>query len=283
MKYETDAPASTSHTNLEFHPLADVFPLMVGEEFAELVADIKANGLRQQIVLHEGKIIDGRNRYRACIEAGVEPAVIVGDDWINDPAAYVISANIHPRHLTAEQKRDLIIKCADWTKSDRAIAADFDTNKNTVGRARKEIERKATVPTGTVGKRVGKDGKARKQPAKRDLEKERRARAVRKLQGRDGLPSAEEITNADDDKLEEIFSAQAMIDRLREDLRTAEIKIVALESENAELEGENAALRGKLEAAQAATTEGKPATAPKKRGRPKGSKNKPKMPTRRAA
>jgi ParB-like chromosome segregation protein Spo0J len=143
---------------------------MSGEEYEALVADIKKNGLLGVIVLHEGMILDGRHRYRACLEAGVEPHFV---DYLstshgqrfNDPAACVLSANIHRRHLDAEGKRDAILKFADWSKSDRAIAAEMKSNKNTIGRLRKKAEQKATVPVGTVKKRTGKDGKARKQPA----------------------------------------------------------------------------------------------------------------------
>jgi hypothetical protein len=83
---------------LEFHPLAEVFPLMEGSEFDAFVADIKANGLREPILLYDGKILDGRNRARACAEAGIAARVSehhAGCAHIGDPAAYVISVNIH--------------------------------------------------------------------------------------------------------------------------------------------------------------------------------------------
>src|SRR6476620_1526288 len=56
-----------------FHPLANLFPLMEGREFEELVADIKANGLHGCTVVLDDQILDGRNRYRACIAAGEQP------------------------------------------------------------------------------------------------------------------------------------------------------------------------------------------------------------------
>jgi hypothetical protein len=75
LKYDTDGAA-------QFHALAELFPPLGGDEFNALVADIRAHGLRQRIVLHEGAILGGRNRYRACIEAGIEPQfeVFNGDD-----------------------------------------------------------------------------------------------------------------------------------------------------------------------------------------------------------
>ena len=51
--------------NYEYHELANLFPLMDESQYSDLVADIKENGLVESIVLHEGKILDGRNRYKS--------------------------------------------------------------------------------------------------------------------------------------------------------------------------------------------------------------------------
>src|SRR5882757_7939226 len=67
--------AVTDYGPYEVHPLATAFPLIEGGEFALLVKDISENGLARPILLSadESMIIDGRNRYRACEAAQVDP------------------------------------------------------------------------------------------------------------------------------------------------------------------------------------------------------------------
>lgn len=84
------------------HPIADIFPLMSEPELKDLAEDIKANGLREPITIFEGKILDGRNRFRACEMVGVKPRM---EEFRNgSPTAFVISLNLQRRHLTDSQK-----------------------------------------------------------------------------------------------------------------------------------------------------------------------------------
>lgn len=81
---------------------ADVFPMMADDELRELAEDIRENGVREPIVIANGELIDGRNRRAACKIAGVTPPTreLNGED----PTAYVLSANIHRRHMTKGQR-----------------------------------------------------------------------------------------------------------------------------------------------------------------------------------
>jgi N6-adenosine-specific RNA methylase IME4/ParB-like chromosome segregation protein Spo0J len=88
--------------NYEYHELANLFPLMDESQYSDLVADIKENGLLESIVLHEGKILDGRNRYNACNDAGVEPNFVEYEG--EDALSYVISLNLNRRHLNESQR-----------------------------------------------------------------------------------------------------------------------------------------------------------------------------------
>lgn len=86
----------------EIHPLAHLLPEMREAEFAELREDIAANGLHEAITLYEGKVLDGRHRYRACSELGVWPTFTSYEG--DAPAAYVLSLNVKRRQLSQSQK-----------------------------------------------------------------------------------------------------------------------------------------------------------------------------------
>jgi hypothetical protein len=153
-----------AHDRYEYHPLAEMFPLLRGAEFDDLVEDIRRHGLREPIILFEEKVIDGRNRERACIKADRKPEyreMTFGDHAA--ALAYVVSKNIKRRHLTPEQKRDLIEKLlkADPGQSDRQIAKTVKADNKTVAAVRKEAEAREEIPH--VPKRT--DSRGRSQPA----------------------------------------------------------------------------------------------------------------------
>lgn len=87
----------------EFHPWANTFPMLDEDELRELADDIARHGLRHPILLADGKIADGRNRYRACQIAGVEPrfAQWDGNGSLLDA---IVSDNLKRRHLDAAQR-----------------------------------------------------------------------------------------------------------------------------------------------------------------------------------
>ena len=85
------------------HPAASVFPLNPPAPQRALEGSIAATGLLHPIVLLGEEILDGRNRLRACLAIGVDPAFQqVGEDV--DPVDYVLRANLHRRHLTGSQR-----------------------------------------------------------------------------------------------------------------------------------------------------------------------------------
>jgi hypothetical protein len=181
---------------LPVHPAAELFPLMSEGELRELAADIKKNGLRERVKYDYDEerqvhyLLDGRNRLDALelldrdLFPGKEdnpgdrnyPEWFEGDGKIfeqaycDDPVAHVISANIHRRHLTSDQKRELIAKLLklDPEKSDRAIAATVKVDNKTVAKERREMESREDIPH--VARRT--DTKGRNQPARKNKDKQ---------------------------------------------------------------------------------------------------------------
>ncbi len=132
----------------EFHPAADLFPMMSDEELDALGEDMFANGQREPIALFNGLILDGRNRYRACILKGIEPKF--RSELPADPYTFVASANLHRRHLDESQRAMIAAKLAtlrdgerkagspqgEAAKTQEEAASMLDVGKRSVERAR---------------------------------------------------------------------------------------------------------------------------------------------------
>lgn len=110
-------------TKFEDHPIAEIFPIMGEDEIQALAADIKKNGCRQEILIHEDKILDGRNRYRACKIAGVDPVFrrFTG----KDPLQFVLSLNLHRRHLDTSQRAMVAAKISNLEKGNFSKSANL--------------------------------------------------------------------------------------------------------------------------------------------------------------
>lgn len=102
----------------ELHPLCTLFPRLGAAEFDQLVADIKANGLREPITLCSGMILDGGNRYSACLAASIEPRFVPfgGTNLVE----FVLSMNLRRRHLTVGQQAAIVAIAQDWAKAQPA-------------------------------------------------------------------------------------------------------------------------------------------------------------------
>jgi ParB family chromosome partitioning protein len=175
--------AAIGNNMLQRHPLSAAFGDIPKDEFDQLVADIRKNGLIWPIVYiqddrGEKMILDGWHRYRACLEAGVKPR-LEPFDFVVEPAdeqsgrkvteaEFVVAANGHRRHLTREQKQKIVFELlkAKPEASDRAIAGLAKVDHKTVGAVRREAQATGKIPQFTS--RTGRDGKVRAAPKAAD-------------------------------------------------------------------------------------------------------------------
>jgi hypothetical protein len=203
----TPAPAPTPwRDSLKVHPAANRIPLATAEERRVLDGDLRRCGQKVPVVLVRvaggpPQLVDGRHRLDLQEGAGVQVVNVAGNVLVphqiidvaddKEAEALSLSLNAHRRHLKLEQRRQLI---RDQLKenprqSDRQIAEKVKASPTTVGKERTKME--ATVHSGQLPKRVGRDGKARKQPTAR-----KKAAAVAKA------PTGEVRSNGGDPKLE---------------------------------------------------------------------------------
>ncbi|HEX6970238.1 MAG TPA: DNA methyltransferase [Micromonosporaceae bacterium] len=107
-----------------FHPVADIFPMMSDRELLDLTDDIRENGLREPIWLHrDGRVIDGRNRWLACLQLTIEPHTRTYEGDNSTLVAFVVSLNLHRRHLTESQRAMVAARLSTLKHGQRADRA----------------------------------------------------------------------------------------------------------------------------------------------------------------
>jgi ParB-like chromosome segregation protein Spo0J len=103
----------------KIHPAAALFPLLEGEAFDKFVEDMRVNGQTEPIVYEGEKVIlDGRNRLRACEKLGIAPRMEPLPEG-QDPLAFIISKNLHRRHLSESQRAMIGAQLADMRQGER--------------------------------------------------------------------------------------------------------------------------------------------------------------------
>lgn len=217
----------------ELHPLCTFFPRLEGAEFAALCDDIRINGQREPIVLHDGMVLDGGNRYRACIEAGIEPRCV--EFAGGDAVAFVLSANLHRRHLSAGQHAAIVASVTNWAtahrhggdrKSDQGATLHLDSvadraavsgasertqkTADKVAKADPELAKAVGQGKTTLAKAAVQIGEAPRKPAK--------AKTAAQIEAE----QAAEDAHGDFDPIAELESAQSEIADLRAQIKAAE-------------------------------------------------------------
>jgi ParB-like chromosome segregation protein Spo0J len=147
----------------EFHPAANLLPLLEGLEFEALVRDIRTHGLCEPITLLEGVILDGRNRYRACKVAGIEPRF---EQWVprhqgDTPLAFVLSRNLERRHLNESQRAMSAARMAnlpDGMRQDHAQGASIEAPTSQVEAAQRLKVSRPSIQRATKVLKQGASG-----------------------------------------------------------------------------------------------------------------------------
>jgi hypothetical protein len=122
----------TPDYGMPVHPACDLFPMMASDSLSALCKDIRSNGLANAIVVHEGRVVDGRNRLLACRETGVEPRFV---EWRQayqgqmPLTRWIWSVNAKRRHMTAEQVTAVEVALTAWEEQEAARMRQAETQQ----------------------------------------------------------------------------------------------------------------------------------------------------------
>lgn len=99
-----------------WHDYANLFPMLDAAGQDALRADVQQHGVREPVIQFEGRILDGRNRYMAARDLGLDFPVAEFDGTPAEALAYVLSINLHRRHLTESQRAAVAAKLANMKR-----------------------------------------------------------------------------------------------------------------------------------------------------------------------
>lgn len=97
-----------------------LLPDLCSDEYDALKADIQARGVMVPVELDEaGDILDGHHRVRACAELGITeyPRIIRPGMSEDEKREHVLALNLDRRHLTREQRQELVgrLRADGWS------------------------------------------------------------------------------------------------------------------------------------------------------------------------
>jgi len=150
-------PPAETIAGYPVHLAASLFPLMDGEEFNELVESVRQHGVRQPVVIHNGVLIDGRNRLRA-VERLKEDGLAVSVPTVelssltngaNSVVDWIYSTNKIRRHMTPDALAMVagrMLPLLEAEAAERQKATQFQEGKSGNPSGKKQVTNKRSSP-----------------------------------------------------------------------------------------------------------------------------------------
>src|SRR5271155_5593047 len=130
------------------HPICLLMPSADEDEVESLIADIRAHGLLDPIVLFEQRILDGRNRAAACEAAGVAPRYVEFHGAREEALMFVVSHNLKRRHLTKQAIADTLVEAEDFN-------LDYELGEPAISDIKMSAEKPKTASSRELAKAAG--------------------------------------------------------------------------------------------------------------------------------
>ncbi len=199
----------------EFHEISALFPMMDDKKLSKLARSIASQGLLVPIVLFEGKILDGRNRYLACQQAGVGPRFVNFEG--DNPWEYVWSTNAERRHLTDVQKYLIWLRKNELSAEWEALRQSIQDEAN-----RKRSEAIKAQPRSKDGTRLSSgDGSGR--PATCGGHPSREAKAEESKTNPTTVKRGDYLYNRRPDLAEKVISGEVSMEAALRAVRNEEV------------------------------------------------------------